>query len=130
CDAATNTFRQTMPVSGVSASDRSVPAFFRSDGLPPYLHSFPTRRSSDLECFARRALLAVEPGKTLLARGHIRELAPRPLAVRDEDRKSTRLNSSHRTSSYAVFCLKKKNPEKCRAASRGACVRRYTGIHC
>src|SRR5438094_7255123 len=26
------------------------------------------------------------------------------------DRKSTRLNSSHRTTSYAVFCLKKKNP--------------------
>src|SRR5207248_5965220 len=26
-----------------------------------------------------------------------------------EDRKSTRLNSSHRTISYAVFCLKKKN---------------------
>src|SRR5437762_11131175 len=25
------------------------------------------------------------------------------------DRKSTRLNSSHRCSSYAVFCLKKKN---------------------
>src|SRR5437762_8407890 len=28
-------------------------------------------------------------------------------AVRIEDRKSTRLNSSHRCSSYAVFCLKK-----------------------
>src|SRR5437867_5235391 len=27
-----------------------------------------------------------------------------------QDRKSTRLNSSHRTISYAVFCLKKKNP--------------------
>src|SRR5207248_11527164 len=26
----------------------------------------------------------------------------------NEDRKSTRLNSSHRTTSYAVFCLKKK----------------------
>src|SRR5438067_7623566 len=26
-----------------------------------------------------------------------------------EDRKSTRLNSSHVSSSYAVFCLKKKN---------------------
>src|SRR5438270_5150670 len=26
-----------------------------------------------------------------------------------EDRKSTRLNSSHRQISYAVFCLKKKN---------------------
>src|SRR5207248_4049693 len=30
------------------------------------------------------------------------------LMVRDLDRKSTRLNSSHRTISYAVFCLKKK----------------------
>src|SRR5207248_9399671 len=28
------------------------------------------------------------------------------------DRKSTRLNSSHRTISYAVFCLKKKTPRK------------------
>src|SRR2546422_7035376 len=30
-------------------------------------------------------------------------------AVRDADRKSTRLNSSHGYISYAVFCLKKKN---------------------
>src|SRR5688572_30863364 len=30
------------------------------------------------------------------------------LQVRDEDRKSTRLNSSHSQISYAVFCLKKK----------------------
>src|SRR5437762_11438212 len=28
-----------------------------------------------------------------------------------EDRKSTRLNSSHRCISYAVFCLKKKNTQ-------------------
>src|SRR5207249_9259050 len=28
------------------------------------------------------------------------------------DRKSTRLNSSHVSISYAVFCLKKKNPHK------------------
>src|SRR5437867_7758905 len=28
------------------------------------------------------------------------------------DRKSTRLNSSHRTISYAVFCLKKKKNQK------------------
>src|SRR5215208_5356242 len=33
--------------------------------------------------------------------------APR---VRDRDRKSTRLNSSHVAISYAVFCLKKKRP--------------------
>src|SRR2546426_5732784 len=31
-----------------------------------------------------------------------------PLAVEKQDRKSTRLNSSHLVISYAVFCLKKK----------------------
>src|SRR5437867_7127919 len=30
------------------------------------------------------------------------------VSIGPEDRKSTRLNSSHRTISYAVFCLKKK----------------------
>src|SRR2546427_5198717 len=30
------------------------------------------------------------------------------IAILDEDRKSTRLNSSHSQISYAVFCLKKK----------------------
>src|SRR5699024_11957817 len=30
----------------------------------------------------------------------------------DLDRKSTRLNSSHVSKSYAVFCLKKKNKQK------------------
>src|SRR5207245_11746371 len=33
-------------------------------------------------------------------------------AVVDEDRKSTRLNSSHGSISYAVFCLKKKKRKK------------------
>src|SRR5207248_5532384 len=37
-----------------------------------------------------------------------------------QDRKSTRLNSSHRTISYAVFCLKKKKrkPDEARALSK------------
>src|SRR5690348_17451869 len=43
-----------------------------------------------------------------------RRLAIRPNASRSparaEDRKSTRLNSSHPSSSYAVSCLKKKKP--------------------
>src|SRR5438094_3492051 len=34
------------------------------------------------------------------------------LATMSQDRKSTRLNSSHRTISYAVFCLKKKTKTK------------------
>src|SRR3712207_8836705 len=32
----------------------------------------------------------------------------RPRSLRNADRKSTRLNSSHANISYAVFCLKKK----------------------
>src|SRR2546427_8450408 len=34
------------------------------------------------------------------------------IAIADEDRKSTRLNSSHSQISYAVFCLKKKKRNK------------------
>src|SRR5437879_13257586 len=34
------------------------------------------------------------------------------LIRKQKDRKSTRLNSSHRCISYAVFCLKKKNKKK------------------
>src|SRR2546430_11297600 len=35
-------------------------------------------------------------------------LTPEVLGIAREDRKSTRLNSSHSQISYAVFCLKKK----------------------
>src|SRR5437588_9041414 len=43
------------------------------------------------------------------------------LSSAEEDRKSTRLNSSHTVISYAVFCLKKKNPARILGAllSRG-----------
>src|SRR5216683_5997724 len=42
-------------------------------------------------------------------RGH---LAAEAVRLLDEDRKSTRLNSSHDQISYAVFCLKKKKKKK------------------
>src|SRR5437763_9456170 len=46
------------------------------------------------------------------------------------DRKSTRLNSSHRCISYAVFCLKKKKKKKKKIKSedtkkRAICIRKY-----
>src|SRR5438128_7993601 len=39
-------------------------------------------------------------------------LSPQALRVVPSDRKSTRLNSSHGSISYAVFCLKKKKHTK------------------
>src|SRR5258705_8177157 len=45
----------------------------------------------------------------------------RESAIEMEDRKSTRLNSSHLGISYAVFCLKKK--KKSKKASKTGCLR-------
>src|SRR5207245_10055822 len=80
-----------------------------------YLHSFPTRRSSDLsDRLVRRSIRAVSPVLVALARRLVphcaRRLPRRAVLVRpaQQDRKSTRLNSSHGSISYAVFCLKKK----------------------
>src|SRR5690606_40745824 len=44
--------------------------------------------------------------------GHAARGDPPPARVRRQDRKSTRLNSSHVKISYAVFCLKKKKNNK------------------
>src|SRR5436305_6897337 len=75
----------------------------------PDLHSFPTRRSSDLykanfkDGFPSPSLFAylyyINTKATLDALDAVKG---------DLDRKSTRLNSSHVRISYAVFCLKKK----------------------
>src|SRR5207248_5455788 len=90
------------------------------------LHSFPTRRSSDLcNCkpLVPRQLprLGDRPDDRLGANGRAVSLQGLWRARGDsrsergrglgEDRKSTRLNSSHRTISYAVFCLKKKKSQ-------------------
>src|SRR5476651_2750999 len=44
--------------------------------------------------------------------GEQERLPVRHRLVREPDRKSTRLNSSHANISYAVFCLKKKKKKK------------------
>src|SRR5699024_12289711 len=77
-----------------------------------FQHSFPTRRSSDLITGwgAPRVtadLLELAPDLQLVAHaaGTVKALFD-PACY--EDRKSTRLNSSHVSISYAVFCMKKK----------------------
>src|SRR3989337_3943569 len=46
------------------------------------------------------------------------------LGGRHQDRKSTRLNSSHGSISYAVFCLKKNKRQDYRACSSRLCCSR------
>src|SRR5690606_41942048 len=90
-----------------------------ASGAPRALHSFPTRRSSDLQGGpdplarlswrdeidrVRRALSTLpDRQQQVLLLTRVEGMSTR------EDRKSTRLNSSHVKISYAVFCLKKKN---------------------
>src|SRR5947209_13655236 len=45
-------------------------------------------------------------------RSQLRPNTGRTECYRNQDRKSTRLNSSHANISYAVFCLKKKKTNK------------------
>src|SRR5256885_14958394 len=55
-----------------------------------------------------RDVTAMARGEDILARQHAHK-SKNSFPIRDfEDRKSTRLNSSHLVISYAVFCLKKK----------------------
>src|SRR5699024_12442072 len=108
------------------------PLLLLSARTPPLPHPppFPTRRSSDLTCPPRRPLppasaevrsehfrggalgeggvwAGLGEGAGLRATGWGRERSG-DTAWGYGDRKSTRLNSSHVSSSYAVFCLKKK----------------------
>src|SRR5689334_24154512 len=69
--------------------------------LFPYTTLFRSRRVHPrLRGRSRRSTAAAAPGGAVTERQ-----LPR---VSAEDRKSTRLNSSHSSISYAVFCLKKK----------------------
>src|SRR5699024_12418264 len=93
----------------------------------PIPHSCPTRRSSDLRTVSFAT--STRPGSTARAErqqaqrdshrqgertGQGRRRGRRRQAHRGDhrlrrDRKSTRLNSSHDSISYAVFCYKKKS---------------------
>src|SRR5207245_9982739 len=88
---------------------------FHCHGPHRYLHSFPTRRSSDLVGYyvpppaAGRDVpqtndVFVDRRGLVFAIDRDEGLSVLEFA----DRKSTRLNSSHGSISYAVFCLKKK----------------------
>src|SRR5207248_7267597 len=89
---------------------RSVPAIL----VIPALRPLPTRRSTDLTRGMRIVDVRHEQAAAFAAEAHgkltrspgVAALTAGPGVI---DRKSIRLNSSHRTISYAVFCLQKKN---------------------
>src|SRR5690348_18027319 len=91
--------------------------------LFPYTTLFRSPRQRRPTAEVRRAqggeVVAVEPHDAVGRHGAAAVRGLPPPAVHDprgdprwrlrQDRKSTRLNSSHPSISYAVFCLKKKN---------------------
>src|SRR2546429_3450739 len=86
---------------------------------PPRSTLSPPRRSPDLNDLATLAVFTrrvIDQEKTIPIKfgGEVNELSLRrrndgQVLAEFQDRKSTRLNSSHGYISYAVFCLKKKN---------------------
>src|SRR2546430_9686563 len=66
------------------------------------------RRAGRGGCLRGRQL-TVLVGELLVGHRRDEQRMRSPPAEQREDRKSTRLNSSHSQISYAVFCLKKKN---------------------
>src|SRR5437867_10559512 len=74
------------------------------DALPISVHyGAPVHRTRRPVHHRDLAVLRAGGGRGVRAAAH---------ATATRDRKSTRLNSSHRTISYAVFCLKKKHKQK------------------
>src|SRR5256885_4030530 len=97
---------------------------------PPRSTLFPTRRSSDLVgsgpirigqgiefdyCSVHAAWALRAAGVRAIMANSNPETVSTDFDT-SEDRKSTRLNSSHLVISYAVFCLKKKNNIRHRAS--------------
>src|SRR5690606_42079482 len=106
-----------------------APAISYRHRAHPALHSFPTRRSSDLKTLEEalpgvefvdisqasmwmRTIKSAEEHKLIREGARVCDVGGAAcVAAIKTDRKSTRLNSSHVKISYAVFCLKKKIEE-------------------
>src|SRR2546429_5365374 len=84
---------------------------FRSHGKYDRCREDRVRPESDLARSVRRK-------RGAWVESPVRQPASHPL---EEDRKSTRLNSSHGYISYAVFCLKKKKPHYMSTYSLSIC---------
>src|SRR5690349_24233162 len=98
----------------------SYPSSLKTYYTQRNIHTFPTRRSSDLLGSQRHRQRHIQSRSALIGVVRVHDQRLGQLAgstgelAQDQhaaDRKSTRLNSSHVEISYAVFCLKKKVPD-------------------
>src|SRR3712207_8538940 len=87
--------------------------FFLMIRRPPRSTLFPytTLFRSPLAALGGERLLHREPD--VFGEGELEALGHHPHHLGLQDRKSTRLNSSHANISYAVFCLNKNHTEAC-----------------
>src|SRR3712207_7859991 len=76
--------------------------------LFPYTALFRSRVRDRIEL--TEGIVREQGHATFVARSRGQTRVERVMSLVLLDRKSTRLNSSHANISYAVFCLKKKNP--------------------
>src|SRR2546426_2650191 len=93
------------------------PFFFLMIRRPPRSTLFPYttlfRSATRLEAALERTVDLLIAVATALVLWSGARFELRGAMTLGEDRKSTRLNSSHLVISYAVFCLKKKKKEMC-----------------
>src|SRR5437867_13397858 len=92
-------------------------ASFLSSFIPSsflFFFFFNDTATTEIYTLSLHDALPILPSETaeLMAANRSRFKPRSSLAASTTDRKSTRLNSSHRTISYAVFCLKKKKNKK------------------
>src|SRR2546426_2488394 len=85
--------------SDVCSSDLEARGPQYVDGFGPQMTTDPGRKPGEDEMPKQKSKRALRKRVKLTGTGRLR---------RYQDRKSTRLNSSHLVISYAVFCLKKK----------------------
>src|SRR4051794_41393245 len=80
--------------------------FFFNDTAPTEIYTLSLHDA--LPIWDQRDLVRDHQGREQQHEQRVAPGEPQPREREGEDRKSTRLNSSHPSISYAVFCLKKK----------------------
>src|SRR5690242_21738456 len=84
--------------------------FFFNDPAPTEIYTLSLHDALPISAHDRHDRYECDAGEPVQGRGVLLALrAPHRLVG---DRKSTRLNSSHMSISYAVFCLKKKKKDR------------------